>query len=376
MRASRRSLGRRPAVLASLVVALGGCGGELVAEAPSLDASPPDAGSSQDAMTPTDAGATSMDAGPGAADAPANDDGGPGGCGAACMGTCRAGRCLTRLSGSVPRQWGLLAVDATNVYWTDYLAGTLMTVPLAGGMTTTIASGTGFATGVATDPSGIYFADEGPTSGPAAGTIVKLGRGGGTSTLVSSTLPSAIAVSGGTVFWAGPQSLVATSLATGTSLTLATTQSFAGNPSVAVAGSSVAWMNAADGSILLTPVAGGATTTLVAAAQPVAMVADAANVYWTASAGIGHDAGAVLKVPIGGGTPVTLAPASPGAAWTSIAIDDQNVYFPGVESLCRVPIGGGATVTVADQRAADGIAVDATSAYFLGEDGVYRVTPK
>ena len=92
---------------------------------------------------------------------------------------------------------GGIAVDATRAYWTDITAGTVMSVPLAGSKPTTLASGQGTPLGIAVDGASVYWTDE------SAGTVMKIPRdGGATTTLHSgSGAPWGIAVDATSVYW-------------------------------------------------------------------------------------------------------------------------------------------------------------------------------
>src|SRR5580704_311040 len=76
---------------------------------------------------------------------------------------------------------------------------------------------------------------------------------------------------------------------------------------------------------------------------PPGIAIDAESVYWTADK-------KVMKVPLGGGPPTTLA--SKQGVFTSIAVDDANVYSTtsGTELVAMVALSGGSVVTLASHR--------------------------
>jgi sugar lactone lactonase YvrE len=88
----------------------------------------------------------------------------------------------------------------------------------------------------------------------------------------------------------------------------------------------------------------------------------------------------VKSVPLAGGAPATLM-SSPA---NGIAIDRDFVYFTSSDSnVGKVSKSGGAVTSLATgQDMADGIAVDATSVYWVnagsasGTGSVMKLTPK
>jgi hypothetical protein len=90
-----------------------------------------------------------------------------------------------------------VAVDATNVYWTndDGAGGSVARAPLGGGAPTTLSTGPA-ASGIAVDGSSVYWTNE-------DGTVMSVPVAGGTpTTLASDQQPSpAIAVDSTSVYW-------------------------------------------------------------------------------------------------------------------------------------------------------------------------------
>jgi hypothetical protein len=95
------------------------------------------------------------------------------------------------------QNYPLLAADASNVYWVT-TGGVVASVPITGGKMTTLASSQSPATsGIAVDASNVYFTDS------SAGTVLSVPiTGGGVTTLASGqTNPLSVASAGGYVYW-------------------------------------------------------------------------------------------------------------------------------------------------------------------------------
>ncbi len=151
------------------------------------------------------------------------------------------------------------AVGSTGVFWTDIMAGTVMTVSLEGGTPVTLASG-GHPDGIAVDSTGVYWTD------PINGTVMKVGLfGGAPVTLVSGTVnPSGIVVDSTSVYLTVPGLLNGFGCSGG---------------------------KVCGGAIVKAPLGGGTPVTLAVGDNPQNLAVDSTNVYWTDAS-----AGTVMKV--------------------------------------------------------------------------------
>jgi hypothetical protein len=109
-----------------------------------------------------------------------------------------------------------IAVDSSNVYWTEQCnltcadddsncaVGTVMSVPIDGGPMTTIASGQAGPLWIAVDETSVYWTTTGCAYGSPDGTVMKAPRtGGGTPVTLASGEegPTALAVDETSVYW-------------------------------------------------------------------------------------------------------------------------------------------------------------------------------
>ncbi len=107
---------------------------------------------------------------------------------------------------------------------------------------------------------------------------------------------------------------------------------------------------------------------------------DATSVYWTAYPGTAT----VMKVPLSGGTPSTLAAGATGAYLDfpeGIAVDATDAYWlEQIGTVMKVPLDGGTPTTLSSgQLNLTSLAVDGTSVYWTSDlvaGAVMKLTPK
>jgi hypothetical protein len=290
----------------------------------------------------------------------------------------------------------LLATDGTSVFWIDWLAGDagqqngrVMKVGVDGGSETTLASTPGVVPeSLAMDGTNVYWTE-------SDGKLWQVSKVGGTAQpLVASGVATPVAASGGSVYFCpstggGVQSVPVDG---GTVITLAA----AGQPvDLVVAGGSVYWADSSGHIATVSIADGGAPTVLVSSdAGPGEYVSntayqnlatDGTNLYWPRLPN-GSYSGAVMSLPLGGGTPQVVLDIGTDSP-QSVATDGTHVYFldvAGTSSLVSlVPADDGgspATITSADMGTANitgvpgpTIAVDSTSVYWLDPPQIVKV---
>ena len=280
---------------------------------------------------------------------------------------------------------GPVAADGTNVYWASdkvNLCGT------DGSGLTTLATGQYIAEAIAVDATNVYFTD-----GPSVMKCAIGGCGGNPTTLATDQLPGAIAADATNVYWTdrndGTVMKCAIGGCGGKPTILASEQWDA--TGIAVDATSVYWVNndaatvshVGDGTVMKCSVDGcGGVPTILASGQstPSYLAVNATSVFWTAN-------GAVMACAVGGcgGIPTTLAqmhsyPNGLAADATAVYWTERpQFHLDGKVMKCAAGgCGGNPTVLTSGQFAPAGIAVDATSVYWSGGRGgsVRKLTPK
>ncbi|MBI3203365.1 MAG: hypothetical protein HYZ29_17635 [Myxococcales bacterium] len=297
------------------------------------------------------------------------------GCGSIDHGDC-AGR-VESVASELPGAYGI-AVDNTDVYWTDNESGTVIAAPKSGGALRTLASGQHHPQFVALDSTHVYW---GNAQSPD-GFVGRVEKSGGPVEVVADNSARVIAVDASRVFFTayGDGAAVRSApLAGGPAVTLADAQP---NPTgIAVFEGFVYWGNQGahqvDGGIMKVPAIGGAPSVVVTGQVSGGVAADSSGIYW----GNGmEEAPGVMRAPLAGGPAVRLAPDEVDFALT---IDDDRVYFANLAGEVRsVPKTGGAACTIATGQAwARTLALDAEFIYWTiphlaQTDGSVRRAPK
>jgi hypothetical protein len=255
-----------------------------------------------------------------------------------------------------------MAVDARNVYWlafgfSDNPSDHLLSVPVAGGHVTTLASGEGF-TDLAIDDAKAYWTTRVGAAPGTAGTVMSVPLTGGPSTPLASSQvdPHGIDLAAGQVYWA------------------------CNNSSAQPLGTA--------GEIFSEPTSGGNPTVVGGyAASPFEVTTNSMSVFWSATydymtmSSMGS-ASAVLTAPFGGGTATQLVSLPGGSSLGPIAVDDASLYYSaftvvGDGRIIKLPLNGAKPVTMASVTPA-AMVVDATSLYWTEpiRGNVMRLTPK
>ncbi len=133
-----------------------------------------------------------------------------------------------------------VGVDATNVYWTNSVAGSLESTPIVGGgIVTSVAAGSNPNQLVVYGDT-VYWVDAGSTANDGA--VLSIPTGGGSVTTLAATQagPRHVAVDASGVYWTAGTAVLTVPLAGGKSTTLAGNVTY-GPTTIAVDSTSVYW---------------------------------------------------------------------------------------------------------------------------------------
>jgi outer membrane protein assembly factor BamB len=221
---------------------------------------------------------------------------------------------------------GSLALDGTNVYWTDGVNGEVRKVPKDGGASVVVNAAAGTEPwSVAVDSTHAYWTAPNFASGGPNSAVMSIPLIGGTATTLAAV--------------AGPMVLVANS-------------------------TNLYWTSSGPAAIQSVPIDGGSVSTVVNdPSGATALAVDAHNLYWCSTDG-------VYQEPLAGGTALSIGPAA-----TAVAVDGTDVYYvTGGGSVGRVPIGGGAQTVLATGRIGTlaAVAVDGQNVYWIEGEGTIQ----
>jgi len=233
-----------------------------------------------------------------------------------------------------------IAVDAQNVYAVSQ-DGRIVSAPLSGAGTVTVLAQTQpnpYA--LAIDATNVYWSNV--ATGAGNGSIMacaKAGCGQAPTTLASGIhvqYPYGLTVSGGNVYWTsfnfgGEIDVVPTTGGTST-----TFSSNLGYPyELAIAGSvTLAVLYGQGGSIALVPNGGGSATSLAGGQSfPTEGTTDGTSAYWTLTMPSGENGATLVKAPLATGQVEVLAKNTQPAG--SVQVDSQYVYWLSNEGAVR-----------------------------------------
>ncbi len=318
-----------------------------------------------------------------------NDEKNCGYCGHDCLGgTCTDGTCqpfaLARFAASAAPI--ALAVDHSFAYFSS--AGDIRRVAVNGGTPTFVAKGkTAVASGLAIDASNVYWSDKllgkiyrAPLSGVPDGEP-------GVIVAEEQNKPTSIAVLGDSVFWGTTDSFGGVFKAPITGLqgddkpiTIAELQKFIG--AIAVTPSAgVYWTNStAAGTVMQAPLSGvpngGSPARIAEAANsfPVPIAVGPSGVYWASDAATGK----LYRTSHTGttkGEPEEVIASSQGEI-VAIALDEDFVYWTDRTNgaVLQAPLAGGFTAPVATaQNQPAAIAVTSDAVYWTTAESIMKV---
>jgi hypothetical protein len=271
-------------------------------------------------------------------------------------------------------------VNPTNVYWTGYVANAVFSVPVGGGVITTVASNQISPTYIAADATDVYWADWG--AGSMGGPVMQASLDGVVTTLASGQLyVQGIAVGPTGVYWTDenvynnpsfPGGVDTVPLGGGpVTMVAGLAPTFPEAPaSIAIDSTSIYWVMEG-AAVWKAPLGGGALTMF--SAEGVSMLAvNSSGIYMYQAAGI-------VMLPLDGGQATTVAAGVTSVG--ALAVDETNVYWTSGTSVLAIPLAGGAITTLATGQFSPGnLAVDATSVYWTTDNGtggtVMQLTPK
>jgi hypothetical protein len=300
-----------------------------------------------------------------------------GACGHDCQGgLCLGGVCQPRALGAASGAQEI-ALDsknvAANVYWTDRQTPSVVgKVVVATGASSNIGSALGLAWNLAVTSTRVFWGND----NGSAGSIMTVPIAGGTPTsVVSADSPYFVVADATNVYWTSfvnateSQAPIA---GAGAAVPLGSTSVW----SLALDSTSVYWAAPLETTpaIMKAPIGGGGPAVVVTqtAPSPLYLTVDATNVYFITQANAFSSGGVlsggtsgIWKAPITGGAAVPLVTGLNNPL--GISVDSTSVYWcdSGTETISKIAIAGGTAVTVASGVGfITDLAVDTKTIYF------------
>ena len=232
-----------------------------------------------------------------------------------------------------------IAVDATNVYWTNYEDGTVYQLPKNGDPPVVLSNTEYLPSYIATDGVSVYWESSG--QGTGNGTIMAAPVGGGSLVTLASGLevaPDGLSVDVNNVYWAGGNGVFQIAKSAIAGIGTPPIQLGSGNSNVdpIVSSGMVYW---GTGEATTTGIqycaigggclSGGGSLSTLPPISVTSLALGGGDMYWTSYTngigGTGYNT-QVGFTPLAGGTPVTLATV-PTDYPTSITLDATSVYW-------------------------------------------------
>ena len=282
---------------------------------------------------------------------------------------------------------GVLAVDATNIYW-SLNSGSIVRMEKASGAQFTIATIPAIVSSLAVDATNLYWANIGES-------VMRVAKSGGVAVTKSQTEPqtmafaqeglNGLAADDTNVYWATCRyekekynrgAVMKAPKTGGDAIALATDQSCPGN--LVLDANNVYWVNQGaetspndyqDGAVMRVAKNGGTPTVLAMKQSGRAMLAvDDANVYWTTC---GKDRG-ILRMAKDGSGSVTQVVAEKDCP-SSIALDTANIYWMSGDTIQKMDKRGGAAQAIAT-GGGSALVVDNSSVYWTRTEQTSQTT--
>ena len=205
-----------------------------------------------------------------------------------------AGGPAVQVSPAEDASYATIALDSTNVYWTNYVnAGSAMLIPKAGGPATTLDTGIDYPSGIVVQGGSIYWAvmesNEIKTAPIAGGPATVFASG-------QNAVRSGLAADSTYLYWITegdfPNHLVKAPLAGGAPVDVALSPGDASTPQSLIIDATHAYFidaNTSNCGLAKVELATGAVSSIPLGGSigcPIFLAADAANIYYTSRAGI------------------------------------------------------------------------------------------